>query len=152
MDKPQYIPWTPYILGAENSVEIAPSPIISVINVFLQKFKIADKNGGKMMFSKKCQTTLRIPWGSKISTKKPLSHTISKINVFVQKFKMSAKNGVKNNFWQKQADGSMNTLWFKNFVEMALPCTVSKMHAFLHYTETFKMTKNGMKTILGKKW
>ena len=47
----------------------------------------------KMIFDKKWQITLRIPWGSEILSKS-LSRTVSKINAFLcftQNFKMAAK-------------------------------------------------------------
>ena len=47
---------------------------------------------------------------------------------------------------------SADTLWVKILVEIALSHTVSKINAFLRYTQKFKMaTKNGRKTIFGKK-
>ena len=58
--------------GGQKFVEIVLSPTVSEINVFLrftQKFKMATKNGGKMIFEKSSQLTLQIPWGSKISLK-----------------------------------------------------------------------------------
>ena len=39
------------------------------------------------------------------------------------------------------------TLWVKDFIEIALPRTVSEIHVFLHFTMA---TKNGVKTIFGK--
>ena len=51
-------------LAIKNFNEIALSHIISAINVFLhftQKFKMATKNGGKMIFGKSHQLTLLIP-------------------------------------------------------------------------------------------
>ena len=52
--------------------EIAQSRIVSEINAFLhftQKFKMATKNGGKMIFGKDLQLTLLVPYLSKLSTK-----------------------------------------------------------------------------------
>ena len=46
---------------------------------------------------------------------------------------------------------SADTLWFKNFVEIALSRTVSKIHVFLHFTQKFKMAaQNGGKSIFGE--
>ena len=46
---------------------------------------------------------------------------------------------------------SADTLWFKNFVEIALSRTVSKINVFLHFTQKFKMAgHNGGKSIFGE--
>ena len=60
---------------------------------FTQKFKMAAKNGGKML-SVHSADTLRVKNFIKIT----LSHTVSKINALLritQKFKMAAKSGGK---------------------------------------------------------
>ena len=57
-----------------------------------------------------------------------LSRTVSEINKFLhfmQKFKMAAKSGGENDFWEKSPVESPNTLWVKNFVEIALSRSVS---------------------------
>ena len=70
----------------------------------------------------------------------------------MQKFNMAAKKWRENDFWQNIADDNVYTLWFKNFVEMAVSHTVSEINAFLHFTQKFNMAvKNGGKTIFGKK-
>ena len=57
----------------------------------------------------------------------------------------------ENDFWPTVADDSANTLWVKNFIGIALPRTVSKIHTLLHFTQNFKMaSENGGKTICGK--
>ena len=51
-------------LGVKNFDEIALSCIVSEMNVFLhftQKVKMAAKNGGKTIFGKSRQSTLKIP-------------------------------------------------------------------------------------------
>ena len=85
-------------LVIKNFNEIALSRIVSEINVFLrvtQKFKMATKNGGKMIFGKSHQLTLLIPClGVKNFDLIAVSHTISQINAFLhftQKFKMARK-------------------------------------------------------------
>ena len=39
----------------------------------------------------------------------------------------------ENNFWEKSPIDSTNTLWVKNFVEIALSHSVSEINAFLHF-------------------
>ena len=105
----------------KNFVEIALSGTVSEINAFLcftQKFKMAAKNGGKTIFEKSHQYTLST-LGAKILMKL-LYLAVSEINAllrFTQKFKMAAKSGGENNSPVYSAD----TLWVKNFVEIA-PC------------------------------
>ena len=83
-----------------------------------------------------------------------LSHTVSSIIAFLhftQKFKMAAKNGRKIFFLEKSSVNSADTMRVKNFVEITLFRSVSKINAFLHFTQKFKMAaKNGGKTIFGK--
>ena len=92
-------------LAIKNFNEIALSHIVSEINAFLhftQKFKMATKNGGKMIFGKIHQLTLLIPClGVKNFDQIAVSHTVSQINAFLrftQKFRMVAKNGRKTIF------------------------------------------------------
>ena len=83
-----------------------------------------------------------------------LSCTISEINTFLpftQKFKMAAKNGGKNKFWETIAEDSVYTLGVKNFVEIALSRTISKINMFLYFMQKFKIAiKNGGKTSFDK--
>ena len=54
-------------------------------------------------------------------------------------------------FWEKLPVDSADTLWIKNFVEMALSHTVFEIKAFLRFTQKFKIAaKNGEKLFLGK--
>ena len=86
-----------------------------------------------------------------------LSHTVSEINEFNTDIqaghkKMSGKpfppktagkrfpqKRRESHFPQNSADGSMDTLWAKNLVEIALSRTVSEINMFLHLTLNFKM-------------
>ena len=71
----------------------------------------------------------------------------------MQKFNVATKKWRENNFWQNTANDSVYTLWVKNIVEMAVSRTVSKINAFLHFTQKLNMTvKNVGKTIFCKKW
>ena len=57
----------------------------------------------------------------------------------------------ENNFWEKSPDDSAHTLEVKYFTEITLAHKVSKINV-LHFTQKFKMTtKNGGKTIFGKR-
>ena len=59
---------------------------------------------------------------------------------------MAAKKWRENDFWQNIADDSVYTLRVKNFVEIALSHTISKINLFLHFTQKLKMAaKNGAK-------
>ena len=63
---------------------------------------------------------------------------------------MAAKNGGKV-IIVKSRQQTAYTLWVKNFVEIALSRTVSKINALLHFTQTFKMAaKSGGKVIFVK--
>ena len=86
--------------GSKNFVKIALSGTISKINAFLcftQKFKMATKSGGKIIFEKSRQYTLLTPGGQKTKNfdEITLSHTILEINVFlhvIQKFNMACQS------------------------------------------------------------
>ena len=56
------------------------------------------------------------------------------------------------NYFFLGGGGGADTLWVvKNFVEIALSQTISKINAFLHFTSKFKMAaKNDGKVIFGK--
>ena len=63
---------------------------------------------------------------------------------------MTAKIGGKTSF-EKSRQYSADALWVKNVVEIALSGTVSEIHAFLCFTQKFKMAaKNDRKTIFEK--
>ena len=107
----------------------------------MQKFKMAAKNGGKLIFGRS------ISCGSKISTK---SRTVSEINVFLlffmQKFKMAAKMAGKR-FWEKSPVHPENTMGIKNFDEIIPSRTISEINVVLHFMQKFKMAAT---TIFGK--
>ena len=70
---------------------------------------------------------------------------------FTQKFKMAAKSGGKTFFCEIMPVDSVDTLWVKNFVEIALSRSVSEINMLLHFTQKFKMAaKSGGKTIFEK--
>ena len=135
-------------------VEIALSLTVSKIDVFLQftqKFKMDWREN--YFFEKlpvDSADTLRVINFVEIV----LSRTTIKINAFLrftQKFKMATKNGGKIIFGKSRQETLQNIQWIKNFIEITLSRTVSKINVFLPFTQKFKMaTKNGRKTIFGK--
>ena len=57
----------------------------------------------------------------------------------------------ENDFWEKSPVHSADTLWVKNFVEIAVSRCISEINVFLRLTQKFKMaTNSGWKTIFGK--
>ena len=70
---------------------------------------------------------------------------------FMQKIKMAAESGWKMFFCEKSPVDSVDILWVKNFVEIALSRSVSEINAFLHLTQKFKMAaKSGGKRLFAK--
>ena len=57
----------------------------------------------------------------------------------------------ENDFWEKSPVDSADTLWVKNFIEIALSRSVSEINVFLHLRQKFTMAaKSGRKTSFGK--
>ena len=50
-------------------------------------------------------------------------------------------------FLERVADDSTDTLQAKNLIEIALPCTVSKINVFLRFMKFKMAVKNGGKPI-----
>ena len=85
-------------LRVKNFIEIALSRMVSQINVFLrsmQKFKMATKNGGKVIFVKCCQYTLQIPCRSKISSKLLVVGPVLKIKTVFWGFETKRNTGFR---------------------------------------------------------
>ena len=67
---------TPYTQRVKNLVKIALSHSLSKINGYLrltQKFKMATKSGGKMIFAKVTSTLRRYPVGQKFRRNRSIS-------------------------------------------------------------------------------
>ena len=65
-----------------------------------------------------------------------------------QKFQNGHQKWKENDFWENSPLDSADTLPLKNFVKITLSHTVSKINAFLRFTQKFKMAaKNGSKAI-----
>ena len=132
-------------LRVKNFVEITLSCSISEIKAFLhkmQKFKMATKSVGGNYFCKKSSADSAHTLWAKNFVEIALSCSVTEINAFLrlmQKFKMAAKSGRKTIFWEKSPVHSPDTLWVKNFIEMALSRSVSDINAFLRLTQKFKM-------------
>ena len=59
---------------------------------------------------------------------------------------------VSNDFLEKSPVDSADNLRVKNFVEIALSCSISEINRFLHFTQKFKMAaKSDRKTIFVEK-
>ena len=58
----------------------------------------------------------------------------------------------EKDFWEESSVDSADTLWVKNFIKIALSCSVSEINEFLRFTQKFKLvTKSGGKTFFCKK-
>ena len=88
-------------LRVQNLVEIALSRTVSSINAllrFTQKFKMAAKSGGKVIFCARSPVDSADTLWVQNFIEIALSRNVSKINVllrFTQKFKMTTKSGGK---------------------------------------------------------
>ena len=108
--------------GSQNLV-----PKINAFLHFMQKFKMATKNGGKAIFVKCHKHTLQIPCGLKISSK---SRTVSKINAFYAKIQDGCQKWRDSDFCEKPPVDSADNLQVRNFVEITLSRTVSQINVF----------------------
>ena len=131
-------------LAIKNFKEIALSRIVSAcVFVFMQKFKMATKDGGKMNFGKSHQLTLLIPFmGVKNLDQIGMFHTVSQINVFLcftQKFKMAAKNSRKMIFGKTRQWTLWHILALKSFNEITLSCTVFEIFTLFYFPLKSKM-------------
>ena len=117
----------------KNFIEIALSRSVSEINLYLrltQKFKMATKSGGKRFLGRVVSRLCRHPVGQKFRRNRSITLRFRDFLRFTQKFKMVAKSGGKMFFCKKSPVDSGDTLWVKNFVEISLSCSVSKINAF----------------------
>ena len=115
---------------------------------------MATKRGGKTLFCKKSPVdsadTLRVQNFVEIA----VSRSVSEINAslpFYAEIQDGRQKWRENDFWEKSPVHSADTLWVKNFVEIALSRSVSQISVFLYFTPKFKMAaKSGKKRFLGK--
>ena len=101
---------------------------IFLLIFFMQKFKMAAKSGGKVIFCEKLPVD-------------------SADTLWVKNFvKIAGKQ-----FLGKDAIDSAYTLWVKNFVEITLSRSVSEINSFLCLKQKFKMAAKSVgKTIFAK--
>ena len=141
-------PMTLYTLGVKNVVEIILSCTISEVFVFNAEIQDGHQKWRENKFSKKCQTTLCIPWGLKNFVKIIPPHTVSEKKAFLsfmQKFMMAGKN----EFWRKGRT-SLHIPWGQKFCQNR--CTSHRFNAFLSFMQNSRWTPNiAGKMIFGKK-
>ena len=132
-------------MGKNFFVEIALSCTVIEVTTFLpfaQKFKMAIKNGGKTIFGKICQQTLRRVCGSKISSKSLYLTRLSRYMrfcIFYAEIQDGCQKWWENNFWEKTLVDYIDTLRVKNFVEITLSCTVSETLKIFHFQHREKL-------------
>ena len=107
-------------LGVNHFIKIALSPTVYEINAFLcftQKFKMANKYGGKSIF----EVPSRLSLGIKNFVEIALSHTVSEINAFLDFTKNSRwqPKWRENDSGKKSPVDSAHTVRVKHFVETA---------------------------------
>ena len=117
----------------QNFVEIALSRTISEINAllhFTQKFKMAAKSGGKVIFCEKLPVDSAYTLWVKNLVEIALSRTVSKINALYAEIQDGCQKWRESNFLTKVARYPVGP----NFVEIALSHIFSKINALLHFT------------------
>ena len=126
----------------KNFVKIVLSCNVSERNVFLrftQKFKMAAKKWRENNFWEKLPVASPNSLGAKNFGEIALSCTVSEIVQIFLHFCLYAdiQDGChiwrENNFWEKLPIDSADTPWVKNFVEIALSCTVSVIVQIFHF-------------------
>ena len=78
-------------------------------------------------------------------TGKKSTYTNIKINafsVFYAEIQDGHQKRRENDFWEDLPVDSADTLWVKNFVEIALSRIISEINAFLPFMQKFKMAAN----------
>ena len=142
-----------YTLGVKTFVKITLPCTFSREKQFLrfmQKFNMATQNGGKIIFGKKWQIILLIPWGLKLSSKSLYLAPFPEKNNFC--------GLCRNSTWPPKmaeklflAKSERRLHVAKKIIQITLSCTVSKINVFFSNYADFKMAaKNGGKTILEK--
>ena len=142
-------------LWVKNFVEIALSCSISEINTFLcltQKFKKPKVTGKWILWNvanRLCRyhTCQKFRW----NRSNPLCFRHKQVFVFNAEIQDGYQKWQENYFWEKSAVDSAATLRVKNFVEIALSCSISEISGFLRLMQKFKMAaKSGGKMIFVK--
>ena len=108
------------------------------------------KSSGKVIFTKDPSILFIYPVGQKFRRNRSILHHFRDKYTFA--FYAEIQDG-RQKWWEsdfslKSPVDFSHTLWAKNFAEIALSCTVSKINALLHFTQKFKMAaKSGGKAI-----
>ena len=126
---------------------------ISAFLHFTQKFKMAAKNGYKVIFVKCCQYPLQIPCGLKISSKslylEPFQYKC--VFVFYAEIQDGRQKWRESDFCEKSPVDSADSLQVRNFVKITLSRTVSQINVFCMLCRNSRWPpKNGGKVIFAK--
>ena len=96
---------------------------------------MAAKSGAKMFFGKKLPADSADTLWVKTCVQITLPCSVSEINVvffsFIAKIQDDRQKWRENDVWEKLQVDSADTLRVKNFVEIALSCSVPKINRFL---------------------
>ena len=117
---------------------------------------MAAKNGGKTILEKKvARRFYGYPTVQNFRRKISFHFRDKHVFVFNAKNEDGRQKWRENNFGEKlPVDcGTVDTLWVKIFVEIALSHSVSEINTLLDLAQTFKMAaKSGGKMIFAKNW
>ena len=122
-------------LWVKNFIEIAQSRTVSKINAllhFMQKFKMAAKSDGKVIFG---ESRLIYPVRLKFCRNRSISHRFLDKCAFAlyAEIQDGHQKWQESNFWEKLPVDSTYTKQVKIFVEIALSCTVSEILKIFHF-------------------
>ena len=92
---------------------------------------MAAKSGGKAILAKTPSRLCRYPSGKKYSRNH--SNSFSEINAFYAEIQDGCQKWRGNHFCENSPVESAHTLWFKNFVEIALASSVSEINPFFAF-------------------
>ena len=108
---------------------------------------------GKRFLGKVASKLCRYPVGQKFHRNRSISLRFrdKRVFAFYAEIQDGRQKWPENDFLGKPLIDSADTLWAKNFVEIALSRSVSEINTFLHFTQKFKMAaKSGGKTLFCK--
>ena len=121
---------------------------------YLQNFKMAAKNGIKQFWEKGLMA-LQITSGQKFNQNHSILHCFPDkyIFAFYTEFQGDHQKWQENVFGKKLPDDSVDSLGVKNFMEIAVSCTILEITVLLHLHRNSKMTaKSCGKKLFGIKW
>ena len=144
-------------LWVKNFVEIALSHSVSAINTFVCFTQIQDgrqKWWENDFLGKVASRRCRYPVGQKFCQNRsiPLCFRDKRVLAFYAEIQDVHQKWREKDFWEKSPVYFRDTLWVKNFVEIALSHSISEVNVFLRLMQKFKMAaKSGGKTFFCKK-